>query len=415
MVIFKIFSESFSLAFQELMNNKLRAFLSLLGITIGILCIISVFAAVDSLEKNVRSSFSIMGDNLLFVEKWPWAFSSDYPWWKYLNRPEANYRDFKDIQNFSEKSDAVAIQFAFQDKMIKYRNESVEDVTVAAVSQDYNIVYNWEFSAGRYFSPKESEAGDNAAIIGYNVAEVLFIDPERAIGKSITLMNRKFRVIGVLKKEGQSIVKSDADNMVMVPYNNLITMVNENSNVLGQRILVAAKEDIPLPELKDELTGILRKTRRLRPKQEDNFALNQVSIISQGITQTFTMINFAGILIGGFSILVGGFGIANIMFVSVKERTNIIGIKKALGAKKIFIMLEFLIESVVLCIIGGVIGMLLVFLLFQLANHTIDFNFILSISNIILGVTISVVIGLISGIFPAWKASQMDPVEAIRQ
>ena len=415
MVVLKIIRESFILAFQELSNNKLRAFLSLLGITIGILCIISVFASVDSLEKNIRGSISKMGDNLLYVEKWPWAFGSDYPWWKYINRPEADYRDFKAVESFSEKAEAVAIQFVLSDKTAQYRNLDISNVMVAAVSHDFNTVYAWDFSAGRYFSPKESQAGDNAMVIGFNIAETLYNTPENAVGKNIKVMGRRFKVVGVLEKEGQSILRSDLDNMVVVPYNYMISLVDENSSVFAQRLIVQAKEDVTLPELKDELTGILRKERRLRPRQEDNFALNQVSVISQGITQTFGVINFAGILIGGFSILVGGFGIANIMFVSVRERTNIIGIKKALGAKKIFIMLEFLIESIVLCILGGAIGLFSVFVLIQIANYLIDFTFILSMGNILLGLIISFTIGTLAGIFPAFIASRMDPVEAIRK
>lgn len=415
MVFLRILRESLILALQELNNSKLRALLSLTGITIGILCIISVFAAVDSLEKNVRESVNELGEDIVFVMKWPWAFGAEYPWWKYVNRPEANYDDFKALERYSEKAEAVAIQIIQQNKTVKYQSEFVEGANVAGISYDWNIIFKPSIQYGRYFTYQEAESGDNIALLGHDVAEGLFIDPERALGRSIRVMNRKVLVIGVLEREGESIVGSGLDNMVALPYAFMARFINERSRVVGQRINVNAKDGVPLAELKDEITKILRKERKLSPKEEDNFALNQMSILSEGISQTFGLINIAGIFIGGFSILVGGFGIANIMFVSVKERTKVIGIKMSLGAKRIFILSEFLIESVVLCMIGGAIGLLMVYLLFLLANQLIDFTLMLSIKNILLGFGISFGIGVLSGIFPASAASKMDPVEAMRK
>lgn len=415
MIIFTIIKESVRLAVHELINNKLRSSLSLLGITIGILCIISVLASVDSLERNIRDSISAMGSNVVYVEKWPWAFGGDYPWWKYLNRPEANFDDFRSIRDQSEKSTHVAIQAIMTGKVIRFGNSSYEGVSAGGVTHDFAGIYGLEFSSGRYFSPRETETGDNVVVIGHSIAQALFQRPEYAVGQTVKLFNQKMHVAGVLKKEGQSMMGQGFDDFAMVPYTFMTKLINENSRVFGQRVIVQAAEGIILTELKDELRKILRRTRKLRPKEEDNFALNQMSVLSQGITQMFGVINIAGILIGGFSILVGGFGIANIMFVSVRERTRLIGIKMSLGAKKIFILLEFLIESVLLCLIGGIIGLLLVYALIQIANNYIDFTFMLSLGNIILGLSISVIIGIISGLFPAIKAARMDPVEAMRK
>lgn len=403
------------MALQELNNAKLRALLSLTGITIGILCIISVFAAVDSLEKNVRDSVDELGDDIIFVMKWPWAFGSDYPWWKYVNRPETNYDDFKALERYSEKAEAVAIQIVQQNKTITYEAAYVEGNDVAGVSHDWQLIFKPKIQFGRYFSLQESSSGDNKVLLGYDNAEALFFDPERAIGKTIKVLNKKVQVIGVFEREGESIVGSGLDMLAVVPYNFMARFVNERSRVVGQRINVSAKDGVELPVLKDEIIKIMRRTRKLKPKDEDNFALNQMSILSEGIAQTFGLINIAGLFIGGFSILVGGFGIANIMFVSVKERTKLIGIKMSLGAKRLFILAEFLIESVLLCMVGGALGIALVYLLFVLANQFIDFTLLLSMKNIMLGLGISFGIGVLSGIFPASAASRMDPVEAMRK
>lgn len=415
MVIIKIIRESFLLAFQELYNNKLRSLLSLTGITIGIFCIISVFASVDTLENDIHSSIDEMGDNVVYVEKWPWNFSSEYPWWKYMNRPEANYKDYKGLKKYSDKSRAVAIQVVLMDRLAQFKNNYMEDSDVAGVSFEFNTIYAMDFQSGRFFSAHESESGENVAVIGYDVANTLFPFADYAIGKEIKVMGRKVKVVGVIEKEGESIVGSGLDEVIIMPYNYTIKLINKNSNAIGKRVIVKAKDGVTLPELKDELTMILRNIRGLRPMDDDNFALNQSSIIQQGIEESFSVINFAGGFIGIFSILVGGFGIANIMFVSVKERTRVIGVKLSLGARKVFILLEFLIESTVLCLLGGLMGLLLVYLLFYLLSQAINYTLVVSLNNIILGVGISVAIGLIAGIFPASSAARMDPVEAMRK
>lgn len=415
MVVLNILKESFLLALQELNNNKLRSFLSLLGITIGILCIISVFAAINSLEKNLKGSLSQLGEKVIYVQKWPWAFGSDYPWWKYINRPEPSFEDFKALDKYSEKSKAISFQIDVSNRTIINQNKDIGGINVSGITQDHLKIYDMQLESGRFFSGNESNSGDNAAVIGYSVAEKLFPSIESAIGKEIKVLGKKTKVVGVIAKEGESIISWDFDETVMLPYNYMITLLDKNSGFVNRTIIVEAKEEISVSELKDELTGILRKSRRIKPKQEADFALNQVTVLYEGINQTFGLINFAGLLIGGFSILVGGFGIANIMFVSVKERTNIIGIKKALGAKYIFIMLEFLIESIVLCIIGGLIGLTFVYLLFSLANQAIEFTLVLSANNVILGIGISIFIGILSGIFPATAAARLDPVNAMRK
>ncbi len=413
-VIIRILRESIELTIAELWNNKLRSFLSLLGITIGIFCIILVFASVDSLERNVRDSINQMGDKVLYVEKWPWAFGSEYPWWKYISRPEANYKDYKAILKQADDAEVIAMQFILAGKLLKYKNNTVNDAMLVAVTHDYNKIYEIKIDQGRYFTKGESRRGDNLAIIGSGIAESLFdpgIDP---VGKAIKISGRKVVIVAVMKKEGESLLNWNLDNAVILPYHYMLQFVNNKNPAFAQRIIVKAKEQVSLVKLKDQLTRILRNVRRLNPGEESNFAMNQVSILTQGLDQTFSLINFAGLFIGGFAILVGGFGIANIMFVSVRERTSIIGIKKSLGARKIFILLEFLIESVMLCLIGGLIGLFLVFGAIRIGNQFSNFQFVLSGTNIMVGITTSLVIGILSGFIPALMASKMDPVEAIR-
>jgi putative ABC transport system permease protein len=257
------------------------------------------------------------------------------------------------------------------------------------------------------------KSGVNYGIIGWDIYESLF-PAEDPIGKEIKVHGRKMVVIGVFDKEGSTLIGNSRDELIVVPYLFLAKIANVRSENAGPMIMVKAKPDITADQLSDELKGIMRSIRRTAPRVEDDFALNQISLLSQGLQMTFGVLNIAGWIIGGFSILVGGFGIANIMFVSVKERTNQIGIQKALGAKNFFIMLQFLFESVALCVIGGAVGLLLVFGLSYFVTQSLEFDILLSAGNVVLGLVISVIIGLISGIVPAHSASQLDPVEAIR-
>ena len=412
MLFLTLFKESFLFAVQALVTNKLRSFLSLLGITIGIFAIISVFTMTDSLEKKLRDSVKSMGEDVVYIQKWPWTFGPDYPWWKYMNRPVPNISELNEVQRQSQKSESSCYSVSTP-YTVKYKSSSVENANIICASQEYYMVKTFEVGEGRYFSEMESASGRPVALIGSTIAEGLF-SQEDPIGKTITVKGSKLVVIGVFKKEGESMIGNSMDAIVLIPINFARNLVDLRSDRIDPVIRVKAKAGIPNDELIDELTGIMRGIRKLKPIEEDNFALNQTSMLSKQFDGLFSIVGIAGWIIGGFSILVGGFGIANIMFVSVKERTNLIGIQKSLGAKNYFILLQFLSEAVMLSVIGGTFGLLLIYSGTFIVEAAMDMNVNLTRSNVILGLTISALIGVVSGFVPAYNASQLDPVEAIR-
>ncbi len=413
MLFLRLLKESVLFAINALVVNKLRTFLSLLGISIGIFTIITVFTLVDSLETNLSNSVQKLGNDVIYVQKWPWEFGSEYPWWKYFNRPTPSYKDYEQLsKRVGSNVKALAFQIDINGKTIKYRSNSVENVNIVAASHEFEQTRTLEFENGRYFSAADSRSGKNYVIVGSSVAEGLFANAD-PIGKTIKVMGRNVKVIGVLKKEGDDILDNSADNCVFIPINYARNLVDARSDRYNPMIIVKAADGMSLAELSNELKGNLRSVRRLSPREVDDFSLNQTSMLSIQLKSLFGVVNIAGWIIGGFSILVGGFGIANIMFVSVKERTNVIGIQKSLGAKNYFILLQFLFEAIVLCLIGGMIGLVIVYGI-TLVAAVFDFNLVLSLGNIILGLSVSAIIGIISGFLPAWSASQLDPVVAIR-
>ncbi len=411
-IFLKLFRESVLFALHAISVNKLRTFLSLLGITIGIFAIISVFTVVDALEANVRKDVEKLGSNVVFIQKWPWAFGPDYPWWKYYQRPLPGYIEMEQLKQRTSLVEAFSYE-AYINRTVKYRNNSVENADIGAVSHDHYKISGFDLSEGRYFTEAESAAGRPVTLIGAEIAKSLFGD-KSPIGELVLTLGRRLTVIGVFKKEGSSILGNTNDNIVMMPVNFARNLIDLRSDRIQPFIQAKAKAGITNPEMLDELKGAMRAIRRLRPIEEDDFALNESKLLSNQVSSLFGVVGIAGWIIGGFSILVGGFGIANIMFVSVKERTSLIGIQKSLGAKNYFILLQFLSEAIVLCVIGGLIGLIFVLIMSLIATNAMDFNVTLTFSKVVMGLTISSIIGMIAGFLPAYIASRLDPVEAIR-
>lgn len=416
-ILLRILYESFDQAFHQLRANKLRSFLSLLGITIGIFCIIAVMSAVDSLEDNIKGSFEQLGNDVIYISKLPWAEDPGQSYWKYFQRPVPSYEDYEVIKTRVKSARDVSLLVRIGGRTIKYRSNNVEGAFVLAATYEYAYIFNMKLSKGRFYSPFEYEHGSDKVILGSTIAEELFgaLEP---IGKDVKLMGKTLQVIGVFEKSGKSLVNPlDYDEAVFLSYTLAKKMsdVRLRNNPWGTQLNVKASENATVDDLKDEVTGVLRAHRRLKPKETDDFSINEISIITQFLDNIFGVLNIAGWLIGVFAILVGMFSVANIMFVSVKERTNIIGIKKALGAKRYFILLEFLIEAIVLCILGGLVGLLVVFVLMKILTQAIDFELYLSWQNVLFGLSLSLIIGVISGLIPANQASKLDPVEAMRK
>ena len=413
MALVRIFFESFRFAWHAISNNKLRTFLSILGVTIGILSVISVFTIVDSLEKNVRESINKLGSDVIYIQKWPWGTSGggEYKWWNFMSRPEVEISEMKKLSLKSKNAEAIAFMIS-ANRTIKFQNNNVEGVNVLAVSYDWNSIRSFDLDFGRYFTEHEVNGAKNYVILGHNIALSLFNNLNN-LGEVIKIKGEKAKVIGVFSKEGEDITGNSMDDAVVVPVTFGYKLMNKRRS--NPSIIAKAKPSISNEELRYELSGIMRSIRRLKPKISDNFALNEISLISSQLDSLFSVISLAGWIIGGFSILVGGFGIANIMFVSVKERTKQIGIQKSLGAKNSFILYQFLFESIFLCLIGGILGLTLVFLLIQFVSNFFDFSIDLTLQNIALGLCVSAIIGIISGIVPALSASKLDPVEAIRR
>jgi len=417
--ILRILAEGATQAWQQLVANRLRSFLSLLGVTIGIFCIIGVKSAVNSLEDNIRRSLSKLGNDVVYIDKFSWSEDPGQNFWKWMRRPNQSFREYEALKGRMKTAASVGYWQFLGSRTTKWRNSSVENAFFISVTEECSDIFRLEFQEdGRFFSPTEYANGSDVCIIGAKIAETLFPPGIGAVDQQIKIGGRKLRVIGVIVPSGNDLLRiMDFDNAVMISHTLArrgFRTRDGNMWVGKSTIAVRAKPEVSLQAVKDEITGILRSARHLKPVEEDNFALNTLTILSNVFDSVFGVINAAGFIIGIFALIVGMFSVANIMFVSVKERTSIIGIKMAIGAKRWFILLEILFEATVLCLVGGALGLLFIWGATYLITHAIDFDIHLSASNIAIGVFTSMIVGVLSGLLPALQASRMDPVEAIR-
>jgi len=415
MIIYlRVLKESFNFALNALRNNKLRTFLSLVGVTIGIFSIIAVLAAVDSFKKEIEGSISSLDNSTIFLGRFSFG-PTDVPRWKREQFPDVTYEEYQFIKRNVPDLYAASYTLNVQAETIKYEDKSVGNVEIGAVTEEYYDIESLQIAEGRFYNESESHSGANVIVLGDEIAQTLFGSAEAAIGKKPRLYGRKFTVIGVLKKEGSGLFGGSKDTSVFLPVNVVRKVYGVNNKNLFPFIIIKPDEGIENSEFIAVLSQKIRQTRGLKPSEINNFFVNELQGFADFIDNITGQMNVIGLIISGFSLLVGGFGIANIMFVSVKERTNLIGIQKSLGAKNKFILFQFLFEAVILAIIGGLIGLILVFFASLAASaFTGDFEFVLSPWNMFIGTMISAVIGLISGILPAISASRLDPVEAIR-
>jgi putative ABC transport system permease protein len=412
----EIIGNSFKMALQELWKNKLRTFLSLFGVTIGIFCIIGVLATVQSLEHNIQNEIKSLGTNTIYYDKWDYSAGGgpDYPWWKFVKRPFPKYEELDAIKKRSGVTQYAAFKIETTGN-VEYSDNILSNTRIYGISDDFEDIQPFDIRYGRYVSDVEFNAGTSVFVVGYNVAEKLFGEAERAVGKTLNAKGKKALIIGVIKKQGKQMIGGwDFDQSIVTPYRFARSFIDERSDNAQSVIMIQGGEGVSSIALKDDLKGVMRSIHKLSPKMDDNFSLNDVNEFSDAVSSLFAPLNIGGAVIALLSLIVGMFGVANIMFVTVRERTGQIGLKKAVGAKNRVILAEFLLESAFLCIIGGVIGLTLVFILAKILSGPVGFPVFVSTSNMILAIVICIITGILAGIIPAIKASKMDPVVAIR-
>jgi putative ABC transport system permease protein len=409
----RLLKESFSFAMNALRNNKLRTFLSLLGVTIGIFSIIAVLAAVDSLDQKIKADLGDLDKNTIYLMRFSFG-PSEIPRWKREQFPDVTFEEFDYLKKSLNGVDKMAFNLFAGNENIKFEERTVSSVRVTPTTDEFDAIDGIKIEYGRFFNESESNSGTAVVILGYEVANGLFDSAEQAMGKKIRIYGKRFTVIGVTEKQGFSTFGDSRDNAVFIPMNFIRRLYGENNENITPAILIKPEKGIDMEAFKGEITQKLRNYRGLKSSEIDNFFINVLSGFTDMIDNIVGQMNVVGWIISGFSLLVGGFGIANIMFVSVKERTNLIGIQKSLGAKNRFILFQFLFEAVILSVIGGIIGLVMVWLIAMIMTSVLDFEFILSFGNMMLGAGLAGIIGLIAGIIPAISASKLDPVEAIR-
>ncbi|HHW59674.1 MAG: ABC transporter permease [Bacteroidales bacterium] len=412
-MIWIFIKEAIAMAWHSLKSNKLRTILTISGITIGIFSIIAVLTVIDSIKNQVNTSIASLGSDALFIQKWPWSFDADMPWWKYVSRPNTSYREYLFLKNYSETIGDITYTALLNTKTSSH-NITKSNQSIIGITTSYANFFPFIIKEGRMFTLEEVEQGSSVCILGYEAA-INYFGTTKIIGQTIKIGSQKLNIVGVLEKEGENILAGSNDKLIFVPVLFLRNFIKLDSDEANPYISVKPKPNYTQEDLKNEVRFLLRQYRRLPPKKEDDFTINTATMLTQSVEGIFKSMTLGGWIIGGFALLVGGFGIANIMFVSIKERTQQIGIQKALGAKNRFILLQFLFESVFLSIIGGLIGLLLVLILSIVLKFLINFAFPLTFENIITGIIIATVTGILAGIVPALQASKLDPVEAMRK
>ncbi|MNQ74755.1 Macrolide export ATP-binding/permease protein MacB [compost metagenome] len=409
----QLLKESFCFALKSLYSNKTKTFLSLLGVSVGIFLIVAILTVVDSLSKKINKDIGSLDNRTMFFFKYCFG-QSNLPNWKIEQFPNVTYEEYKFLKENLTDIETICFQYYAGKETITYNFKSISAVTIIPCTYEMYNVEKFDFKEGRFFNEKESNLGYNTVVIGSNIANSLF-EGTSPINKYIRFYGQRFRVIGVLEKIGDRLINigSNPDTTIYPTVNKIRNLFGDNTKLFSPIVVIKPNHDIDIESLKAQITYKIRNHRGIKSGQENNFFINLFKGVTDIVDQTVGFLKLVGWIISGFSLLVGGFGIANIMIVSVKMRTSIIGIQKALGAKNRFILFQFLFEAIILSVSGGVIGIFLVWITSLIIN-ILGLEFILTFKNTFLGISLSTIIGLIFGILPAYKASKLNPVESIR-
>lgn len=413
--LINIIRESFFYAIFSLVSNKLRTALSMVGVILGVFSVIVVLSLIDSMKQDLYSEVESIGKDVLLVGKYPWDDEGGRnAWRKYVARPNVSIKEAGQLKSKLNYAKGVSFLAGDEGVQVKTKKDVVEGAVLNGVSIGYSITSVINIEEGRFFNEMEDLHGGYVAVLSKEICDFLF-PFQKALGKKVSIKGQNYQIIGILEESGESMFNNTGGKTIYIPIKTFGKYHQLKSDNFSSSILISPKEGITLAQLKEEVVGVLRNIRRTKPMEGSDFAVNSSDMIKAMLGSIFSVMNSVGIVIGIFALLVGMFGISNIMSVSVKERTAEIGIQKALGAKKAYILFQFLFESIILCLIGGILSLVLVYGLFTLLNTEIDFGLtlVLSQGNIILGIIISVVVGVFSGVIPARRAARMHPVEAI--
>ncbi|MFO8029928.1 MAG: ABC transporter permease [Cyclonatronaceae bacterium] len=407
-MILRSIIDGIRLSLFAIWNNKMRSALTTFGIVIGILMVTTMVTVIDGINRSFESSMSMIGQDVIFIQKWPWGFGGEYRWWEYVNRREMEVAYADEIARRSDWALAVSAEASRWNRQVSQGARVAEGVQIEGVTQSYELTSAVEIADGRFFTGEEDHMGRNVVILGYDVADALFEwrDP---IGQRVRIGGRRFEVIGILERQGNFLGIQSFDNTVIMPIGTYRYLYSLRR---GISIRVKFENDEALQEGAYEVEGIMRQIRQLAPEQEDDFAINRLEMFEQQYRAMTGAIYGVGIFLTALSLFVGGIGVMNIMYVSVKERTGEIGIRKAVGARYREVLLQFLVEAVVVCAIGGIAGIMLS----GLAVYIINQYFVahLGLYTVLLAFLITTITGVLFGFLPAHKAAKSDPIESLR-